>query len=217
MPFANEDIRFGYDLTYENVTQIGENPDAAEDDKTFEAAVKALIRWRKGEQEYPFVAPPAAEAPAVRDWSRQEIIDRIIAESDARGIPRRLGIGAGIAESGLRQYAERNGKWPDVSYGIGQQIVLFAPVGDRSDTPANRELVKQWLFDPANAIPLMIQKLAGSFHDPNNPGTTEDERVMMALYRYNTGNYNAPGGIYAGNVGNYQRALAQADRMLAAR
>lgn len=57
-PFANPDIEFGYDLTWTNVTQIGANPDATDDDKAFEDHVKTLIRWRKGElDEDPFGQP----------------------------------------------------------------------------------------------------------------------------------------------------------------
>jgi len=145
----------------------------------------------------------------VRDWTR----DDIIGYADATGVPRRLALGCAIAESGLRQYATREGVWPDVSYGIGQQIVEFAPVGDGSDTPENRDLVKAWLYDPENAISLMVGKLAQNYSDPHNPGVSEEDRQMAALARYNSGRWIIPSD-FSGNVGNYERGLAQADAIL---
>lgn len=52
--FANEDIRYGYDLTYANATDIGGNPGATADDTQFRDDVVELVRWRKGERDYPF-------------------------------------------------------------------------------------------------------------------------------------------------------------------
>jgi len=181
----------------------------------------------------------------VRDWAVAEMVALSNQLADEAGIPRKLPLGCMIAESNIRQYAERWGyrtEWGvaavatpsldddqavldqiaadgtplDVSFGAPQQIVRYAPVGDGTMTPANVLVVRAWLFDPANSIPVMVSKLAGSFHDPNNPGTTEDERVMLSLYKYNTGNYRAPSGVFAGNVGNYRQALVRADAMLAA-
>lgn len=180
----------------------------------------------------------------MRDWTRAEIVSRIITECDAVGLPRRVGLGCGIAESGLRQYAERwgyhtaegiraaetpdidddqavldqldaDGTPLDVSFGVGQQIVRYAPVGDGTMTPANVLAVRAWLFDPANAISLMVTKLGLFFHDRTNPGIGDEGRGLYALYRYNTGRFVAPGGQFAGNVANYGRALLAADAELA--
>lgn len=104
----------------------------------------------------------------------------------------------------------------DCSFSIGQQIVAYAPVGDHTMTPENVLLVRAWLFNPENSIPLMVGKLAAFYHDGANPGTDEEGRTMNALYKYNTGRYAAPGGQFAGNIGNYERGLAQADALLAA-
>lgn len=151
----------------------------------------------------------------MKEWTRDAIIALIIAYADAAGVPRRLALGCGIAESNLRQYAERLGVWPDVSFGIGQQIVLYAPVGNGKDTPENRALVRDWLFDPNNAVPLMVGKLAQAYDDRIKAGYDPKEAEWQALYRYNTGGWAPPSGQYAGNVENYRRALAQADVLLA--
>lgn len=101
-----------------------------------------------------------------------------------------------------------------MSYGLGQQICLFAPVGDHTDTPENRAVCRDWLYDPNNAIPLMAEKLAASYRDRIGNGYSEDLAVMAALYRYNTGGWLPPSGRYAGNVGNYLQALERADVIL---
>lgn len=179
----------------------------------------------------------------MRDWSRDEIIAEIVRLCDEQDIPRRLGVGAGIAESNLRQYAERYGYHTnegsgyalagdlmglqrvldemrsdgtpyDCSFGIGQQIVAFCPVGDKTMTPENVLVCREWLFDPANALPLMVGKLTLFFHDPNNPGTDEQGRILYSLAKYNTGRFVMPAGEWAGNVANYQRGLALADAAL---
>lgn len=148
---------------------------------------------------------------SIRAWTRDEIIDGLLLAADERAVPRRLILGAAVAESGLNQFSEHIGKWPDVSYGLGSQTVRFAPVGDKTDTPANRALVRDWLFDPANAIPLMADKLAANFFDPNNPGVTEEDRIRWALWRYNAGSFRRPP---AANVTNYERGLTAADDIL---
>lgn len=182
---------------------------------------------------------------AVRDWTQAEMVDLILLRADVHGIPRELPLGCAIAESGIRQYAERWGyrtawgaaavKTPqldddqavldamaadgtplDCSFGPGQQIVRFAPVGNQTMTPENVLVVRAWLFDPNNAIPLMTQKLADSYHDRRGRGFGQHEAIMQALYRYNTGGWAPPSGQFAGNVGNYTRALDRARQMLAA-
>lgn len=159
--------------------------------------------------------PQPVETPMLRDWTRDEIIAHTIAYSDAAGVPRRLTLACGIAESNLRQYATREGTWPDVSYGVGQQIVKFAPVGNGKDTPENRELVKAWLYDPENAIPLMVKKLAEAYDDRRKAGYSDADAQWQALHKYNTGGWSPPSGQYAGNVENYRRAFVQADALLA--
>ena len=163
------------------------------------------------------VEPRPPETPMLRDWTREEIIALIIAYSDAAGVPRRLTLACGIAESNLRQYATREGTWPDVSYGIGQQIVKFAPVGNGKDTPDNRALVRDWLFNPQNSIPLMVKKLAEAYDNRLKAGYSDEDAQWQALYRYNTGGWLPPGGQYVGNVENYRRAFVAADALLATR
>lgn len=180
----------------------------------------------------------------MREWTREEIIALIIAYSDAAGAPRRLPLACGVAESNLRQFAERYGyhtdegmvaietpqtddDWVvinkmiadgtpvDCSFSIGQQIVVGAPVGDKTMTPENIKYVRQWLFNPENSVPLMVGKLAQSYDDRRKAGYSDVDAQWAALYKYNTNTWLPPGGQFAGNVGNYARGFVQADAILA--
>lgn len=180
---------------------------------------------------------------AVRDWSEREMVDLILYRADYHGIPRVLPLGCAIAESNIRQYAERWGyrtawgaaavKTPqldddqavldamaadgtplDCSFSVGQQIVRFAPIGNQTMTPENVLVVRAWLFDPNNSIPLMVQKLADSYHDRVGRGYGEADAINLSLFRYNTGNWSPPSGQFASNVGNYNQALNRARAML---
>jgi hypothetical protein len=126
----------------------------------------------------------------------------------------------GDGETGRQAWAALMAKaWPDVSFGVSQQIVLYAPVGDRTSSFENVMVVREWLSNPANALPLMVSKL-GQFYDVfTGQGYGEEEAIFRSLYRYNTGNVNGapPSGEYAGNVGNYRSAYNAAVAILAAR
>lgn len=64
-----------------------------------------------------------------------------------------VGLLAGlIAESNLNEHAERIGIWPDWSEGLGQQTVRYARIGDQSPSAANLKLVKDYYWQPENAI-----------------------------------------------------------------
>lgn len=104
---------------------------------------------------------------------------------------------------------------PDISFGLGQNIVMYAPVGDGSHTLENIKLVRDWLFDPNNAVPLMVGKLAQNYDNRIKAGYSDIDAQWAALYRYNTGTWLPPGGQYAGNVENYRRGFEQADAILA--
>lgn len=54
MSFATADLAYLYDRVWADAGQIGTNANAEEDDRTFQADVWDLIRWRKGEISYPF-------------------------------------------------------------------------------------------------------------------------------------------------------------------
>lgn len=102
--------------------------------------------------------------------------------------------------------------WPDVSAGAGQQIVLYAPVGDHSSSYENVHAVFAWLMDPANAIPLMADKLCGFYATFKAAGYSDEEAIYRSLFRYNTGSVSGtpPSGEYAGNVANYRNAVERA-------
>ena len=125
----------------------------------------------------------------------------------------------GDGETGRDAWAALMAKtWPDVSFGVGQQICLFAPVGDGTRSFENVMLVREWLSNPANAVPLMADKLA-AFYRIFRVSYDEDEAIRRSLYRYNTGNIDGtpPGGQWAGNVAGYERALVAARAILRAR
>lgn len=103
--------------------------------------------------------------------------------------------------------ARINAKTPhDISFGVGQQIVKYAPVGTGEYDFENVMTVRSWLFDPGNSIPLAIEKYAG-YYDASQPNA-----VLRALCLYNwPGGGGAP---YQGNGANYRRAIAQAEAIL---
>lgn len=79
-------------------------------------------------------------------------------------IPTRPIVAQTIAESNLNERAERWGAWPDVSFGLGQQTVKFARVGDRTASPANIATVRLYYFRPENAIDDLARQMAAYYH-----------------------------------------------------
>lgn len=148
-----------------------------------------------------------------RAWTHDEIVSTLMLAAGDRSIPAVLVVGAAIAESGLDQFAEHLGTWPDVSFGLGQQTVKWAPVGDGSESDENIALVKAHFSDPANAIPLLADKLAAHYHDPQNPGRSENARMMAALSKYNSNKWKIPAS-HKENIANYTRALQEAAAMI---
>lgn len=117
------------------------------------------------------------------------------------------------AESGLDPAAARWGEWPDVSFGLGQQTVAYAPVGDGSADPANIERVRTWLKDRRNAIGTAARHLAADYAVARAAG---DDSLLGGLIVYNHGSYPVAGAsywtIYAGNLANYRAAIAWAEQ-----
>src|SRR4051794_15515580 len=62
------------------------------------------------------------------------------------GLPPRLLVAQAICESDLDEAAARFGVWPDVSFGLWQQTVAYAPIGDQSNTQANIDAVRHALI-----------------------------------------------------------------------
>lgn len=118
------------------------------------------------------------------------------------------------AESGLDPFAERYGAWPDVSFGLGQQAVAYAPVGDGTNTDANIDLVRAWLFDRDNAIETAARHLARAYAVARQAG---DDSLLGGLIVYNAGHYPYPESDYwtrwAGNIANYRAAIEWAQTL----
>lgn len=90
-----------------------------------------------------------------------------------------------IAESNLRERAERWGAWPDISFGLGQQTVKYASVGDHSASPENIALVRDWYFDPAHAIDDCARQLG--YFWAQFASLDEERRFLETSSRYNGG------------------------------
>lgn len=140
-------------------------------------------------------------------------------------LPPRVLVAQAIAESDLDEQACRFGVWPDVSFGLWQQTVLYACVGDRTDSPANIDLCRQrFCTDLAFAADTAAQQLAsyyqqyGSYHEAasrynggpgmayaDNPNQANLDRAWEASARY-----------VVGGVATASAASAVAEEVLAA-
>jgi hypothetical protein len=94
----------------------------------------------------------------------EDISEIINSVADAYDLPPRVLLATGIAESNLNQYAERWGNWPDVSFGIWQQTVAFAPFGDQSQSEQNIAYVREKLFDIPFAADVAAAQLSRFWH-----------------------------------------------------
>lgn len=120
-----------------------------------------------------------------------DISDLINRAADTANMPTRPLTAQLLAEStdeetGLPdERAERWGKWPDVSFGLGQQTAAYARVGDGSATEENVNLVRSYYFDPVNAIRECATQL-GAYWDWFDV-LPDDRRYYEAASRYNGG------------------------------
>lgn len=105
----------------------------------------------------------------------------------------------------------------DCSWGPGQQIPIYAPVGDRTMAPSNVLLVRHWLLNPFNSVPLMVHKITALYWRFRDLGDGDETAQLKACYAYNTGDLEgtAPGGRYASNAVAYQLAGPRARAVLA--
>lgn len=107
-----------------------------------------------------------------------------------------------IAESDLDEYAERWGLWPDVSFGILQQTVLYASVGDQSASEANIAHCQEYYSQVDLALAEGAAQLGGYwalFDD-----LPEHERYLETASRYNGGPSMA--ATDNPNLANFERA-----------
>ena len=116
------------------------------------------------------------------------------------GLPPRVLVAQAIAESDLHEQAARFGQWPDVSFGLWQQTVAFAPFGDQSDRPDNIQGCRDRLCsDVVFAANVAAEQLARFYHQHGS--------YHEAASRYNGG----PGMAFADNPNqaNIARAWEQ--------
>jgi hypothetical protein len=90
-----------------------------------------------------------------------------------------------ITESSLNEQASRFGVWPDVSFGLGQQTVRYAPVGDQSPRPDNIDFVRRFYFVARNAIREAAHQLAAYWARFRE--LPDEWRYYEAASRYNGG------------------------------
>ncbi len=81
-----------------------------------------------------------------------DISDLCNRHADAQSMPPQVLVAGAIAESNLDEHAERDGDWPDVSFGLWQQTVRWAPIGDQTNTARNIASVRSALFQPEIAV-----------------------------------------------------------------
>ncbi len=157
------------------------------------------------------------------------------------GVPLALVLACGQAESGWNSRAERWGwrteaaklmidvgddaelqaiiddVWPDISFGIGQRIVLYHYLGDFQPTLANCLAVREGVFaDPQRDVVHMADTLAGCLAVARQSDLTPvgGDELLGALVVYNAGHMPRPDSVWwhdwAGNVANYRAAMAWA-------
>lgn len=111
--------------------------------------------------------------------------------------------------------------WPDISFGYSQKIVLYHYLGDRSSSIENCLAVREGVFgDPEGNLRAMAQQLAGCLGtaQAGDLSPVGGDPLLGALVVYNAG--HLPPAVspwwdkWAGNVGSYGRAMAQAREML---
>jgi len=156
----------------------------------------------------------------------------------AASIPRQLALACALAESGLNPRAERWGRstaaarsaiqaddrawlaeiidaaWPDISFGYGQQIVLYHYLGDRTSSVENVLAVRDGVFaDPAGNLVDMCRRLAGCLARARacDLEPVAGDELLGALVVYNSGAWHAADDAWwtswAGNVRAYASML----------
>lgn len=95
-------------------------------------------------------------------------------------------------------------EWPDISFGLGQRIVLYHYLGDGTPSLRNVLAVREQVFaHPERDILEAARKVAGAWH--------QSQDYLLALAAYNCGYLPARDDPYwtryAANVENYRRAL----------
>ena len=116
----------------------------------------------------------------------------------------------GDASQGAELQRLLNDAWPDISFGFGQQIVLFHYAGDRSGTLENVLAVRDEVFKHPEAN---IADAASRFR--NGIDRSLDGTALGGMVVYNAGSDRRNDAEWmerwAGNVASYQVALEWAE------
>lgn len=167
------------------------------------------------------VGPPLGALVPIFNTEGEDIHPIVAQAARDSGVDEKLVLACAIAESGLNPKAARIGNWPDVSFGYGQQIVLYHYFGDHSNTPENIAAVREHVFanpgenliDMANRLSVNVVKAQTS--DLSMVGGDED---LAALIIYNAGHFPSVGEsywkVYGANVDGYRHGLARASNYL---
>lgn len=185
---------------------------------------------------------------AIRNSLGADIAPDLIASAETAGIPLELALGCAIAESGLNPYAERWGggsntaaaktaieqqNWgalqavinrvgADISFGYGQQIVLYHYLGDRSATVENCLAVREAVFgDPSRNLWDMAKRLAARLQQARRQDLdrVDGDELLGACVIYNRGHWPVDAAEWTAiksRVDHYRRSLVDARRLIAA-
>ncbi len=108
-----------------------------------------------------------------------------------------------------------NAAWADISFGAGQQIVLFHYYGDRTKSVENCLAVRERVFsNPKENIDDAAKRFAAYLKSPTYDGSQPN--ALSAMIHYNAGSdrRGEPGWLklWQGNIATYQRALKESRR-----
>lgn len=163
------------------------------------------------------------------------------AAAAAAGIPLWLAVATAKAESAMNNYAERwgaetnpakaalaAGNWAqlraiigragaDISFGYGQQILLYHYAGDRTASLENALAVRDAVFnDPETNVRDMCGRLAANVQRARGDSglyVVDGDPYLGALLIYNAGSIRTDSAWWnrwAGNVANYRGAISWA-------
>lgn len=95
----------------------------------------------------------------------------------------------------------------DFSWGLAHLIYRNCPINDGSYSAENMMACRAWLFDPANSVPLMLDRLQRYWDQAQD--------VLRALFLYNWPGGGGVAASYQGDGGamitaNYRRGIASA-------
>lgn len=165
--------------------------------------------------------------------------------AEANGIPLQLALACAIAEGHLNPKAERYGRYTkeakaalatgdavafagfvqaagnDISFGMGQRIVLYHYYGNHTNTPANVLAVRDYTFSHEEEdIDQMCRYLGTHWRNTATAdlGPTGGDRQLLALCAYNAGHVPKPEEAYWSTrevqIANYQEGLEDAAGIL---